>query len=208
MNKDYFKHKSKLYDSQTRRVNNVKNIADGILNNIKLSSNDTILDFGSGTGLLSEYISLHVKKIIANDISSSMNETLSQKIAANKFSSQMQIISTNLCEQAFPYTQLDGIISSMTIHHIQDIPTLFRTFFSLLKCGGFIALADLESEDGSFHTEDTGVFHFGFDKKEFLAHAKTAGFVNLNIETVSLAKKPHGEFPVFLLTGEKRSLEA
>lgn len=54
MDKDYFLQKSKTYDSGAKRVNSVKNIANGILEKITLNRNDTILDFGSGTGLLSE----------------------------------------------------------------------------------------------------------------------------------------------------------
>jgi hypothetical protein len=66
-----------------------------------------------------------------------------------------------------------------------------------------IAIADLDEEDGSFHTEDTGVFHNGFDRNELLNFAKNAGFKNLKIQTASTVIKPTGNYPVFLLTGEK-----
>jgi hypothetical protein len=73
----------------------------------------------------------------------------------------------------------------------------------MLHAGGTIALADLDKEDGSFHTENTGVFHFGFDQETFASWAKSAGFEDINIEIVSIAKKPYGEYPIFLLTGRK-----
>lgn len=66
-----------------------------------------------------------------------------------------------------------------------------------------IAIADLDSEDGSFHTENTGVFHSGFDRSAFLSSAKSAGFKDLEIVDASIAHKPHGDYSVFLLTGKK-----
>jgi 2-polyprenyl-3-methyl-5-hydroxy-6-metoxy-1,4-benzoquinol methylase len=99
--------------------------------------------------------------------------------------------------------QFDGIISSMTLHHIADIPALFRRFHLMLKPGGFIALADLDSEDGSFHTEDTGVCHFGFDRADIAALARTAGFIDVQVVDASVVQKPQGQYPVFLLTAQR-----
>jgi hypothetical protein len=75
----------------------------------------------------------------------------------------------------------------------------------MLNDNGVIAISDLESEDGSFHTEDTGVHHLGFDRKTFRDKAVTAGFKNVKVITASIDEKPHGKYPVFLLTGNKRS---
>lgn len=62
--------------------------------------------------------------------------------------------------------RFDGIISAMALHHIKDTQHLLRTFTSHLHPGGFIALADLDREDGSFHTHgNEGVFHFDLNAK-------------------------------------------
>ena len=37
----------------------------------------------------------------------------------------------------------DGIISSMTMHHIEDIRSLFEKLYMMLNDNGFIAIADL-----------------------------------------------------------------
>lgn len=57
MKKDYFDVKSKGYETDEKRVDNVKNIADGIIRNVNLKKSDVLLDFGSGTGLLTKHIS-------------------------------------------------------------------------------------------------------------------------------------------------------
>lgn len=203
LNKDYFNEKSKIYESDNKRVDNVKNITDGIIQKDILKKSDIILDFGSGTGLLTQQISPFVNKIIANDISASMNQKLKEKIDNKKFDCAIDILPDSIHKENDLLESLDGIISSMTIHHVEDIKALMKRFFSILKSKGIIALSDLETEDGSFHTEDTGVYHFGFDKNEFLQYAKEAGFIDLSIETVSIAEKPHGKYPIFLLIGRK-----
>ena len=77
---------------------------------------------------------------------------------------------------------------------------MFKTFYSLLKPGGFIAIADLETEDGGFHTEDTGVFHQGFDGQGMVDFARQAGFKNAEVALASIIEKPQGDYPVLLLT--------
>ncbi len=89
------------------------------------------------------------------------------------------------------------------MHHVKNIQALFIDFYSMLNENGFIAIADLDLEDGSFHTEDTGVFHLGFDRTEVLNYAKEAGFKNLKIMPASIDYKPQGEYPIFLLVGNK-----
>lgn len=61
-------------------------------------------------------------------------------------------------------------------HHVEDVLALFRKFYAMLHEDGRLALVDWDKE---------------------------AGFSNLNIETVSVAKKPYGEYPIFLLTAQK-----
>ena len=158
------------------------------------------MDFGSGTGLLLSKIAPHVGEITAVDISASMNKVLQSKM--NAIDCKVKIVELDLTKETLT-TKFDSIISSMTIHHIENTQELFNKFYSMLNDNGTIAIADLDKEDGSFHTEDTGVFHFGFDRTEFLNSAEIAGFRELKIQTASVADKPTGKYPVFLLTGKK-----
>lgn len=198
--KDYFAHKAGNYEKKQSRVENVENIANAIIAGVRLDKSMHLMDFGSGTGLLLERIAPFVRKITAVDISSTMSRQLDEK--RHGLGCEVEIAEIDL-ETANLSDSYDGIISSMTLHHIRDIDALFLKFHSLVKPGGFIALSDLDKEDGSFHTEDTGVFHFGFDRKDIVRAAENAGFTNVEITTVSTIKKPQGDFPVFLLTGSR-----
>ncbi|NTV10773.1 MAG: class I SAM-dependent methyltransferase [Zoogloea sp.] len=198
MSKDHFAHKASSFDTNQSRVDNVENIANSILEAVRLDKTMHIMDFGSGTGLLSERIAPHVGKITAVDTSKSMNAQLEEK--RGRLGCELEILQVDL-EESDIATEFDGVVSSMTLHHIRDIPSIFRKLYSMLGDGGFIALADLDTEDGSFHSEDTGVFHCGFDRAEIMDIAMKAGFRNVGISSASAVLKPQGRFPVFLLTG-------
>jgi 2-polyprenyl-3-methyl-5-hydroxy-6-metoxy-1,4-benzoquinol methylase len=129
-----------------------------------------------------------------------MNEQLARKQAT--LECELEILQLDLSSE-YVQTHYDGIISSMTMHHIKDVEAMFLTFYSLLKKEGFIAISDLDSEDGSFHTEDTGVYHFGFARDIFILAAKKAGFFDVNVADASTVYKAHGTYPVFLLTARK-----
>ncbi len=194
---DHFASKAAVYEQNPARVDNVENIANAILNTISINKSMHIMDFGSGTGLLLERIAPHVAKISAVDVSIAMNAQLRAK--EGSLGCEIEIIEIDL-EKSDLNVKFDGIISSMTMHHIQNIDAMFVKFHAMLKDGGFIALADLESEDGSFHTENTGVHHFGFDKDAFAKSASAANFQKIKIQSASAIQKSYGNFPVFLLT--------
>jgi len=200
MEKDYFGHKAEIYEQDRNRVENVENIAKTLLSNVQLSKDMHIMDFGSGTGLLLEKVAPFVKKITAVDISPSMNNQLNEK--RQSLECELEILELDLSKNKLD-RKFNGIISSMTMHHVEDIKTMFADFYKMLNFNGIIAIADLDTEDGSFHTEDTGAFHFGFDRGEISEIAKSVGFKNVKTTLASIVKKPYGEFPAFLLTGKK-----
>lgn len=198
--KDFFAEKASDYDNEKSRTQNVSTIAQTILNEVCFSKEMSIMDFGSGTGLLLSEIAAYVGEITAVDISSSMIAVLKSKKEQIKCS--LEIVQMDLTKETLN-RKFHAIISSMTIHHIEDTLALFKKFHSLLEDGGILAIADLDTEDGSFHTEDTGVFHFGFDRNEFVQMVKNAGFRDIKIQNASTIVKPTNNYSVFLITAKK-----
>jgi len=197
---DHFAHKSKSWDMNSRRVQNAKGIAELIVKNIKLGKSMELMDFGAGTGLLSYFVAPFVKKIVAVDNSPSMLVEFENK--CNEFSCETEVIEKDLSSEILD-RKFDGIISSMTIHHLEDTPSLFSKLYDMLNEDGFIAIADLDSEDGSFHSDNTGVFHYGFDRHLLAEYAQKAGFKDVTFSLASTISKPHADFTVFLMTAVK-----
>ncbi|HIP54670.1 MAG TPA: class I SAM-dependent methyltransferase [Sulfurimonas autotrophica] len=196
---DHFKEKAQNWDSGNIRVNGAKIIANAIEKEIPLNKNMEILDFGVGTGLLGFCIASKVKQVYGVDTSAKMLEKLQEKNSSDlHITAYHQDIMKEPLKQQF-----DGIISSMTLHHIEDLDDFFATIYKNIKKDGFIAIADLESEDGTFHSDNKGVHHFGFDKTSLYEQAKKHGFKDIKIENINTIQKPHRDFGVFLLTAKK-----
>lgn len=200
VNTDFFEQIADSYESDAARVSNVDTIAHAIMGRVTLHRGMHLMDFGSGTGLLLERIAPRVRKITAVDLSRSMNEQLAQK--RDRLDCELDILHLDLTATEIDLT-VDGIISSMTLHHVEDVHALLARFHGLLNQGGFIAIADLDREDGSFHTEDTGVHHLGFDRDEISDAARQAGFQEVLIGDASVMEKPQGRYPIFLLSARK-----
>ena len=96
-----------------------------------------------------------------------------------------------------------GMVSSMTLHHVEELELFFSTLYKNIAEDGFIAIADLEEEDGTFHTENDDVFHFGFEEKKLCSIVEKAGFKEVVFENINTIEKPHRNFGIFLLTAKK-----
>jgi hypothetical protein len=78
----------------------------------------------------------------------------------------------------------------------------------LLKPGGWLAFADLDTEDGSFHGELPGVFHKGFGRPQIIEWLAGAGFIGISIKDAHRLRKPDQSgqlrsYSVFLAVGLK-----
>jgi 2-polyprenyl-3-methyl-5-hydroxy-6-metoxy-1,4-benzoquinol methylase len=96
----------------------------------------------------------------------------------------------------------------MALHHIADIPALLHTLATLLSPGGYIALADLDTEDGSFHTDLIGVYHHGIDRDWLMAQFMALGFQQVQATTAHVVERPDASgtlkrYPIFLVSGHR-----
>jgi len=200
--KDLFSHKSKHWNSNSKRVQSAKAIADTIVKNVSLNKEMHIMDFGAGTGLLSYYLSHTIGKVTAVDNSPSMLEVFKEK--SESFECPTVVLEHDLVhEELAEDTNYNGIVSSMTMHHIENQEDMFSKMYALLSENGFIALADLDSEDGTFHSDNEGVFHFGFDRDVLENIAKKVGFKEVKFYTANTIEKPQATYTVFLITAKK-----
>jgi len=197
-----FNQAAQGWDKGDMRQNIAHAVFQMIASRISLLNNMNIMDFGAGTGLLSFKIAPMVKNVVGVDLSEKMLEQLESK---NSDALSVEAIYANICETPLN-REFHGIVSSMAMHHVEDTGELFRAFHIHLKRDGFIAIADLEAEDGTFHSHgNDGVHHFGFERDSLRQTIENAGFEHVRFHHAYTVDKESQNYPIFLVTATKKS---
>mgnify|MGYP001319075865 CR=1 FL=1 len=198
----HFDSKARQWDENPVFQERGQKIAQAIRRSIPLSSAMTALDYGSGTGLLSFPLQDALGAIVLADSSPGMLEVVAEKIAAQGVTN-MKPMKLDLLADPMPAQRFDLIATSMTLHHVPDTDHILAIFHELLQPGGYLCIADLDKEDGSFHGIEIDVHH-GFDRGELEARVRNAGFTDIGFQTVFSITKEHEtgarDYPVFLMT--------
>ena len=160
-----------------------------------------ILDYGSGTGLLSFDFFEEAHSIVAMDNSQGMLDELNRKTTqANITNITTTLHDANI--DPLPKKTFDLIVTAMTLHHIKKPANFIKSASEALKEGGYLAISDLESEDGTFHSMgNDDVEHFGFDKEQIRGFFEDAGLEMVYLETNEVIEK-HRNFNIFLAIGK------
>jgi ubiquinone/menaquinone biosynthesis C-methylase UbiE len=202
-----FDQEAANWDQVPGRVTVAQDIAESMIREITLTPDMDVLDFGCGTGLLTFALQPFVHSINGVDSSQGMLDVFKTKIKEK-----------NLNNVKAEYVDLDKgdvlagsynlVVSSMTLHHIKNITPLLKQFYSILLPSGQLAIADLDLDDGQFHSNNEGVFHFGLDRKQLHNIFTNTGFRDIRHLTAAQVEKPLESgrtrlFSMFLITGRK-----
>jgi ubiquinone/menaquinone biosynthesis C-methylase UbiE len=202
-----FDERAKDWDSDPAKVERARVLADVIRKTTLLSTNMSALEYGCGTGLLSFALQSDLGRITLADTSQGMLDVLAEKIAAAGVTN-MHPVKLDLATDPLPAERFHLTYSLLTLHHIHDAQGVISKFHALLEPGGFLLVADLDKEDGSFHTDGTTDVHLGFERGELQGWAEAAGFENVSFSTAFVITKKIEDaertFPVFLMSARKK----
>jgi ubiquinone/menaquinone biosynthesis C-methylase UbiE len=199
----YFDERAKTWDDDPMKTARAQAVAAGIAARVPLHDGLSGLEYGCGTGLLSFALQAQLQQITLADSSPGMLAVLAEKITARGIGN-MHPIQLDLTCDPLPQERYDVIYSLMTFHHIPDTEKILCDLYRLLADGGHLCIADLDSEDGSFHGPDFSG-HRGFDREALAQQAADAGFIKVNFSSVFTISKgtPEKNFPVFLMLAQK-----
>ncbi|NOR28215.1 MAG: methyltransferase domain-containing protein [Lutibacter sp.] len=204
----HFDKQAKEWNNDPKKTERAKIFAKEIINFTNPKSTDTALEFGCGTGLLSFQLKDAFKTILLADNSKGMIDVLQEKIEKQHLLNFKPLL-VDLLEEDLNIGTFNVIYMLMTLHHIINLEKVAKIFNSLLKTNGYVCIADLVEEDGSFHNKHPNFDgHNGFDKEKLslllinngftIEHYKICFEIEKNLE--SETKK----YPLFLMICKKQ----
>ncbi len=189
MAQERFELGAATWDENPGRVQNAQAVAAAILHLAELPPDATMVDYGCGTGLVTLALAPHAGRVVAIDSSPAMLGVLRDKAAALGLAT-VETREVDLEHSDAPALDADLVVCSMVLHHVADVPPVIARLAAMLRAGGRLAIADLDSEDGSFHQDRTGVYHSGFDREWLAGVLRAAGLTDVRFDTANVIERP------------------
>jgi len=199
-----FNEKAATWDASEERIHRAEIVARRIKETLNLQKGYSALDFGCGTGLLGMNFVEDAGSFLFIDTSTAMIDQVKEKLSGKTgqhASAEVKDILNETLDQPF-----DLILSLMALHHVDNHKKVLQELSRSLNPGGSLCIADLVSEDGSFHGGKE-VPHRGFDTDDLGEILEDCGLFRKDLSIPYINEKNvDGErlqYPVFLLIYQK-----
>src|SRR4030042_6411356 len=162
----YFDDRAREWDNDPAKKERAHILANEMKSFLKLDKSMRAFELGCGTGLLSYFLRDTFKSITLADSSEEMIKVLKERIDDEHISNLHPLL-MDLLTHDVGSKEYDVIFTLMTLHHITDLDTSLFKLRKMLRKNGYLCIADLEKEDGTFH-ENMSDFqgHHGFGKED------------------------------------------
>jgi tRNA (cmo5U34)-methyltransferase len=201
----FFDSSARQWDDNPVHWERSRAIAKAFTNLVPVKSDMTALEYGAGTGILSFLLSDRFSEITLMDNSKEMVSVMHEKISKSKIEN-LKPLYFDLETDDYSKKQFNCIYTQMVLHHVLKHELILAKFYRLLKDGGYLAIADLYAEDGSFHGEGFEG-HNGFDVHALKASLVKIGFTHLATNPCFVINKyiedTPTQFPIFLMVALK-----
>lgn len=205
-----FDERAATWDDDPAKVERARVVAEAIRRAVPLAPSTRLLEYGAGTGLVSQALMGHVGPLTLAEPSAGMRDVMAEKVATGRLPAMARIVDLDLATApqrgdgrvvAGPEDQADLVVTVMTLHHIDDVDTVLAGLARLLAPGGHLCIVDLEKEDGSFHRDDPAFGgHHGFGRAELTGRLARAGFADIAFRRCHEMQKDGRTYPLFLAT--------
>ncbi len=198
MDVNHFDERAATWDDDPAKVERAAVIARMIRANVHLDASTRMLEYGAGTGLVTQALRDSVGPVTLADTSTGMRDVLHAKIAAGALD-DARVWDLDLATQPVPDERFDLIVAVLTLHHIANIPAALSGFAQLLSTNGTLCIVDLDEEDGSFHGLDFEG-HRGFARSALTTDLVGAGFTDVVFQDCHHIIHDDVSYPLFLAT--------
>ncbi|MCP3739425.1 class I SAM-dependent methyltransferase [Rossellomorea sp. BNER] len=176
MENNVFEQIAKRYDTE-ERIELAKVIVKEVRPELRNSKSKSLIDYGSGTGLISLELSDLVDSILLVDSSKQMLEVAKAKIS-HKGISNSKVLYSDFTQET-PELKADIALMSLVLLHIPDTKKILQELFDILNTGGKLIIIDFDKNDKINHPK----VHNGFSHEELKKRLSEVGFKSIEIRT-------------------------
>jgi ubiquinone/menaquinone biosynthesis C-methylase UbiE len=176
MENNVFEQMAKRYDTE-ERIELAKVIVKEVRPELRNNKSKSLIDYGSGTGLISLELSDLVDSILLIDSSEQMLEVAKAKIS-HKGIINSKVLYADFTQES-PELRADIILLSLVLLHIPDTKKNLQELFNILNTGGKLIIIDFDKNDKINHPK----VHNGFSHEELKNSLSESGFKSIEIKT-------------------------
>ncbi len=176
MEDNVFEQLANKYDTE-ERMELAKVIVDEVRPELRDSQSKSLLDYGSGTGLISLELSDLVDSILLVDSSEQMLEVAKAKIS-QKGITNSKVLYSDFTQEP-PELKADIVLMSLVLLHIPDTKIILQRLFNVLNHGGKLIIVDFDKNDKIYHPK----VHNGFSHEDLKRILSEVGFKSSEIKT-------------------------
>lgn len=203
MENNVFEEMAKRYDTEERKAL-AKVIVKEVRTELDNSQGKSLIDYGSGTGLVSIEISDLVDSILLVDSSKQMLDVAEAKISQQGISNA-KVQYADLTKET-PDLKADIVLMSLVLLHIPDTKKILQELFNILNKGGKLIIIDFDKNDQISHPK----VHNGFSHEELKNLLSEVGFTSTNIKTYYHGERifMNKDASMFIASSYKNDVEA
>ncbi|MCY9217284.1 class I SAM-dependent methyltransferase [Bacillus haynesii] len=176
MENNVFEQMAKRYDTE-ERIELAKVIVNEVRPELRNSQSKSLIDYGSGTGLISLELSDLVNSILLVDSSKQMLEVAKAKIS-RKGIANAKVLYSDFTQET-PELKADIVLMSLVLLHIPDTNKILQELFGILNDGGKLIIIDFDKNDKIQHPN----VHNGFSHEELKKRLTDIGFKSTEMKT-------------------------
>jgi len=176
MKDNVFEQMAKRYDTEARiQLANV--ITEEVKNKLQDSQSKSLIDYGSGTGLVSLQLVDLVDSVLLIDSSREMLKVAESKIS-NAGMTNAKILNADFTKKSHELNA-DIIFMSLVLLHIPDTQKIVQELYSTLNENGKLIIVDFDKNEKISHPK----VHNGFSQEELKKLLSETGFKTTEINT-------------------------
>ena len=176
MENNVFEQMAKKYDTE-ERIELANIIVKEVRPELQNSKSKSLIDYGSGTGLISLELSNLVDSILLVDASKQMLEVAKAKFT-RKGITNAKVLYSDFTKET-PELKADIVLISLVLLHIPDTNKILQELFNVLNDGGKLIIIDFDKNDKIYHPK----IHNGFSHEELKDKLSEVGFNTIEMKT-------------------------